>query len=130
MYLIIRFIKVFLGGFFFWIIKGFKTSLKYELGDSYLFRNYIASTLIILAILAIISWNRIEKVYWRKETKIQILYDQNGKVNRVINQYGDTVIAEEFKIDSDAKPKFKFFREPNKDTMNSKKETKENYKNK
>jgi len=121
---------VIFGGLFFWIIKGFKTSLKNELGDRYLLRNFLASILIILTISILITLPQIEKQYLRKKTKIELINDKNGKVSHAINEYGDTVKAEALEFEYNQDGSLKSLIIANGDTISSKKFEEKNYKHK
>jgi len=57
--------SAFLGGLFFWILKGFKTKFSVELSDKYLKRNLITGGIIVL--IVVFSLIKYEQFQERKE---------------------------------------------------------------
>lgn len=109
-----------LGGFFFWIIKGFRTPVKYELEDKYVTRNILTSKILSLLILLILSYPTIYKYHLRKKTKVQNLYDKAGNLTKIVDQYGDTSNAFSVKVVLKTDGSVNYFIKENGDTLDLK----------
>jgi hypothetical protein len=90
---IILFFGFFLGGFFFWAIKGFKTSIKSEFEDKKIRRNIFVA-LIIFALYYIIGQSKYfePKRVITEPAKFNIKWGRNGKNFILTKENGDTLL--------------------------------------
>jgi hypothetical protein len=86
---IILFFGFFLGGLFFWAIKGFKTPIKSEFEDKKIKRNIFVA-LIIFGLYYLFSQSKYfePKKVISEPVKFDVIYESNSKI-KFINSSGD-----------------------------------------